>query len=73
MNDISNFQANVSKSLGNSFNFSIDRAHANKPVHADFTYKIPGFGADKTEVDFNGNIIGGSTHIGHQQLKWYQK
>ena len=70
MSKIGNFQNKVNNTLGKDFNFQVDRSHADKPKHVDLTVKIPGIGADKVEVDFDGNIIGGSTQIGSQKIKW---
>ena len=70
MSKIGNFQNKVNGTLGQDFNFQIDRPHAEKPVHVDLTVRIPGLGTDKVEVDFNGNVLGGSTHIGPKKLIW---
>ncbi len=70
MSGIGDFQKKVKDMLGPDFNFQIDRPHDGKPEHIDLTVRIPGLGADKVEVDFNGNVIGGSTHIGPKKIKW---
>ncbi|EDN68647.1 hypothetical protein BGP_0473 [Beggiatoa sp. PS] len=71
MSNIGEFQDKVKNTLGPSFNFQIDKPHDGKPVHVDLTTVIPNIGgADKVGVDFNGNIIDGSTHIGPQKIKW---
>ncbi|MCP4700371.1 MAG: hypothetical protein GY862_26490 [Gammaproteobacteria bacterium] len=70
MSNIGDFQNKVNNTLGQDFNFQIDRPHDGKPEHVDLTVKIPGIGADKVEVGFNGNVIGGSSHIGPQKIKW---
>jgi HSP20 family molecular chaperone IbpA len=64
------FQSRVRKTLGEGFNFQVDRAHDGKPEHVDLTIRIPGLGADKVEIDFNGNVLGGSTWSGTRSLKW---
>jgi hypothetical protein len=70
MSKIGDFQKSVKGILGNDFNFQIDSAHGEKPDHVDLTVKILGIGADKVEVDLNGNVIGGLTQIGPKKLKW---
>lgn len=70
MSGIGNFQNKVNNMLSPDFNFQPDRPHAGKSEHADLTVRIPGFGADKVEVGFNGNVIGGSTNIGPKKLNW---
>ncbi len=70
MSEIGDFQDRVNNLIGPDFNFQIDRPHAGKIEHVDITARIPNIGADKVEVDFNGNIIGGSTHIGPMKLNW---
>ena len=69
MGNIGDFQKDVNGLVGSDFNFAIDRPHGNKPVHVDLTSKFSG-GADKVDVDFSGNIIGGSTHIGPTKMNW---
>jgi hypothetical protein len=69
MSDIKEFQNDVRDLIGGEFNFSLDQPHADKPEHIDLTARFEG-GADKVEVDFNGDVIGGSTQIGPVNLKW---
>jgi len=69
MSKIGDFQKQVKSTLGSNFNFQIDRSHAGKPEHVDLTTKFSG-GADKVEVDFSGNVIGGSTQIGKTRINW---
>ncbi len=70
MSDIGKFQNRVNNTLGNDFNFQVDRPHAGKPEHIDLTRRLPGVGADKVEIDFHGNVIGGSTFVGKQKINW---
>lgn len=71
MSDIGNFQKRVNNLIGPEFNFQIDRPHDGKPEHVDLTRRLPDIGgADKAEVDFNGNVIGGLTMIGQTKMKW---
>lgn len=70
MSGIGDFQNKVNNTLGPDFNFQIDRPHAGKDEHVDLTVRIPSMGADKVEIDFNGNVIGGSTNIGLTKLNW---
>jgi hypothetical protein len=71
MRPLSEFQNDVKDLLGDNMNFQVDRPHAGKDKHVDLTTIVPAFrGADKVEVDFNGNIIGGSTQIGKTKLDW---
>lgn len=70
MSGIGDFQKTVKDTLGPDFNFQIDRAHEGKEKHVDLTVRIPGLGADKVEVDFNGNVLRGSTQIGSKKIKW---
>jgi len=70
MSDIGRFQGNVRTLLGDQGNFQLDRPHDGKPQHVDLTARLRGIGADKVEVDFNGNVIGGSTQIGKTTLSW---
>lgn len=70
MSGIGDFQKNVRETLGPDFNFQVDRAHGGKPKHVDLTVRIPGLGAEKVEVDFNGNVIGGSTQVGSKKIDW---
>lgn len=52
-------------------NVHVDRAHDGKPEHVDLTRRLPEVGgADKVEVDFDGNVIGGSTHAGPVKMPW---
>lgn len=55
-------------------NIHVDRPHAGKPAHLDFTRKKLDFlgtlGADKVEVDYDGDIIGGSSQIGKFKFDW---
>lgn len=52
-------------------NFHFDRPHAGKTLHVDLTQPLPSiFGADKVEVDANGNVLGGTTFIGKKKIKW---
>ncbi len=69
MSKIGDFQNRVNNTLGPDFNFQIDRPHGDKPSHVDLATRFPG-GADKVEVGFDGNVIGGSTHIGPTKIKW---
>lgn len=53
------------------FNIRGDRAHDGKPEHIDMTVKLPEIaGADKVAVDFEGNVIGGSTQVGKTKGTW---
>lgn len=62
MRSISELQKDVKNLLGDDMNFQIDRPHSGKEKHVDFTTITPQIGgADKVEVDFNGNVIGGLT------------
>ena len=71
MKKIGEFQNDVKSLLGDNYNFQVDRAHAGKDKHVDLTVRLPEIsGADKVEVDFNGNVIGGSTNIGNVKLNW---
>jgi len=70
MSGIGDFQKQVNNTIGSDLNFQIDRAHAGKAKHVDLTARIPGLGADKAEVDFNGNVLRGSTQIGPTKMKW---
>ena len=70
LSDTGQFQRSVRTLLGDQFNFQLDRSHDGKPQHADLTARLRDIGADKVEVDFNGNVIGGSTQIGKSTLKW---
>lgn len=70
MSGIGDFQKQVNNTIGSDFNFQIDCAHAGKPEHVDLTARIPGLGADKVDVDFNGNVLGGSTQIGPTKITW---
>ena len=70
MEGTESFQKRVKDTIGPDFNFQLDRAHGPKPVHVDLTSRIPNLGADKVEVDFQGNVRGGSTQIGTQKLNW---
>lgn len=67
MRNLGDFQKDVRKLVGPDTNFAIDGSHGGKPVHVDLTSKFTD-GADKVAVDYNGNIIGGSTHIGPMKL-----
>ena len=56
-------------------NIRRDRAHDGKPEHIDMTRPIPQIipetgGADKVEVDYQGNVIGGATQVGRQKMDW---
>lgn len=70
MSKTGKFQDDVRKTLGSRFNFQLDSAHGGKPIHVDLTARMPRIGADKVEVDYDGNVIGGTTQIGRTQLKW---
>ena len=71
MRSFSEFQNDVNNLLGDNTNFQIDRPHAGKDEHVDLTPIIPKIGgADKVEVDFHGNVIGGFTQIGKTKLNW---
>lgn len=71
MRDIGKFQKDVNGLLGPEYNFQIDRPHDGKSEHVDLTRVLRNIGgADKVEVDFNGNVIGGSTQIGPIKMKW---
>ncbi len=68
MND---FQSRVNDMLKPDSNFQVDRPHAMKPEHVDLTAILPSMrGADKVEVDFNGDVIGGSTQVGPTKISW---
>jgi len=67
MSEIGKFQNRVKDLIGPNFNFQVDRAHGEKEKHVDLTVRIPSVGADKADVDFNGNVVGGSTYY------WPQK
>ncbi len=68
------FDSCVRKLLGKEFNFQLDRPHMGKPCHVDLSVILPNLpeigGADKTEVDFRGNVIGGATFAGRAKLGW---
>ena len=65
---IGQFQNDVNK-IGNPNNqFSIDIPHAGKPAHVHSVEKF-GFGADNTQVDFRGKIIGSGVNIGGAKMK----
>lgn len=52
-------------------NIRPDRAHAGKPEHIDFTRRLLDIGgADKVEVNYCGDIIGGSTYVGKTKMYW---
>lgn len=74
MSDFKEFQNDVRDLIGGEQNFSIDKPHGNKPEHIDLTTKFNTetniIGADKVEIDFGGNIIGGSTQINKIKLPW---
>ena len=71
MSDIGDYQDRVKNLIGSDFNFQIDRPHDDKQEHVDLTYRIPEIGgADKVEVDWNGNVTGGSTQIGNKKISW---
>jgi hypothetical protein len=71
MSDIGKFQKSVNNLIGSDAKFQIDRAHAGKLEYVDLTQRLPNIGgADKVEVDYNGNVIGGSTQIGNSKLNW---
>lgn len=71
MSSIGEFQESVNGLLGKDFNFQVDRAHAGKEEHVDLVTRLPEIkGADKVEVDFNGNVKGGSTHVGNIKMDW---
>jgi len=70
MSEIGKFQNRVKDLIGPNFNFQVDRAHGEKDKHVDLTVRIPGVGADKAEVDFNGNVVGGSAYIGPKKVVW---
>ena len=70
MNSTGDFQDRVRQTIGKDFNFQIDRPHDGKPKHIDLTARIPRLGADKVEVDFQGNVLGGTTQIGKKNIKW---
>ena len=69
MRDTGDFQDRVRNLIGPNFNFQIDRPHDDKPVHIDLTSKLPG-GADKAEINYDGDIIGGSTSVGPIKMDW---
>ncbi len=53
------------------FNFQLDRAHGGKPEHVDLTRILSEMGgADTVQVDYNGNVLGGTTNVGGQKLPW---
>lgn len=71
MSNVGEFQNKVNSMLGNDFNFQLDRAHGVKPVHVDLTVKLPTIeGSDKVSVDFDGNVLGGSTSVGKTKINW---
>jgi len=71
MSAIGDFQNRVNGVIGPSTKFQIDRPHADKPDHVDLTQILPDIGAaDKVEVDFSGNVIGGSTQVGSTKMNW---
>lgn len=71
MSGIGDFQDRVNNTLGQGWNFQVDRPHDEKPAHVDLTRILQDLGgADKCEVDFNGNVIGGSTQIGRIKMPW---
>lgn len=71
MSETGKFQERVNNLIGSDFNFQIDRAHAGKSQHVDLSALISNLGAaDKVEVDYNGNVIGGTTQIGSVKMKW---
>ena len=70
MSGIGDFQKKANELIGPDFNLQVDRAHGDKPDHVDLTVRIPGLGADKAEVDHNGNVTGGFTQIGPKKLIW---
>lgn len=66
---LSYYQKKVRRLLGDDFNFQIDTPHGGKPEHVDLTSRFMG-GADKIEVDRDGNIIGGSVRYGKAKINY---
>jgi len=52
-------------------NVNIDKAHGGLPQHVDLVQPFPGVsGADQVRVSFDGDILGGTTHVKKKKMHW---